>query len=117
MAVHMQYHQGFLQLQETIEGAVLKLQYRKSNPNRNLRASALKDHKPASERSGNWIRKNNKQQWSNGDLLQEAVESWSNWSRRTKRAAAALTREEEDMLLNIPIYTKQQPYPCYEQDE
>ncbi|XP_071523722.1 LOW QUALITY PROTEIN: uncharacterized protein [Panulirus ornatus] len=125
MALHMKYHQGFLQLQESIDGAILKLQYRKSNPE--LKASALKDHKQASRllndrdsryRSENWMLKNHRELLLNDRLLQGAVDTWFD-SRRTKRAAAgaSLTGEEEEMLLNITVYTKQQPYPCYEQDD
>ncbi|KAG0712032.1 ATP-binding cassette sub-family A member 1 [Chionoecetes opilio] len=70
---YMRYQQGFIQLQETLENAIVKLQHRQ--------ASA---------------------------------------GRRRKRSAASpvpLTEAEEDLLLNLPLHTKQQPYPCYTKDE
>ncbi|XP_042873451.1 uncharacterized protein LOC122254047 [Penaeus japonicus] len=77
MAVHMRYHQGFLLLQEMMDNAILKLQYRTNSPS--------------------------------GDA--ERI------SRAKRQAATSLSDEEINALLNLPVYTKQQPYPCYEKDE
>ncbi|XP_037804160.1 uncharacterized protein LOC119598585 isoform X1 [Penaeus monodon] len=52
------------------------------------------------------------QYWTNNPQDAESVP-------RAKRQATAtsVSDEERDMLLNLPVYTKQQPYPCYEKDE
>ena len=78
MAFYMRYQQGFIQLQETLERAILKV-YR-----------------------------------------HQAKEGRGAAGQRRKRSADAplpLTEEEEDLLLNLPVHTKQQPYPCYTKDE
>lgn len=52
------------------------------------------------------------QYWTNNPQDAESVP-------RAKRQATAkgVSDAERDMLLNLPVYTKQQPYPCYEKDE
>ncbi|XP_069971772.1 uncharacterized protein [Penaeus vannamei] len=52
------------------------------------------------------------QYWTNNPQDAESVP-------RAKRQATAkgVSDAEKDMLLNLPVYTKQQPYPCYEKDE
>lgn len=78
VAFYMRYQQGFIQLQETLERAILKLYH------------------------------------------QQAKAGQGAAGQRRKRSADSplpLTEEEEDLLLNLPVHTKQQPYPCYTKDD
>ncbi|XP_042235529.1 phospholipid-transporting ATPase ABCA1-like isoform X4 [Homarus americanus] len=126
MALHMKYLQGFLQLQETIEEAILKLQHKNSNFSKTAASLKSQDNDFLSvidKDIGNkskFLRSKNMKQLSLGvNNLPKTIEPRHLLSRRTKRAttAATLTEEEENLLLNLPIYTKQQPYPCYEKDD
>ncbi|XP_050698245.1 uncharacterized protein LOC126986309 isoform X2 [Eriocheir sinensis] len=80
MAFYMRYQQGFIQLQETLEHSILKLQ-----------------HQQAKRRGGGAAQQRRR--------------------RRSAEVAMPLSDEEEDLLLNLPVHTKQQPYPCYTKDD
>lgn len=81
MAFYMRYQQGFIQLQETIEHSILKLQ-----------------HQQAKRRGYTGAQQRRRR-------------------RRSAEVTLPLSDEEEDLLLNLPVHTKQQPYPCYTKDE
>ncbi|MPC14325.1 ATP-binding cassette sub-family A member 1 [Portunus trituberculatus] len=78
VAFYMRYQQGFVQLQETLEHAILKLYHQQAKAGQGT----------AGERR-----------------------------KRSVNSPLPLTEEEEDLLLNLPVHTKQQPYPCYTKDE
>ncbi|XP_045104403.1 uncharacterized protein LOC123499934 [Portunus trituberculatus] len=78
VAFYMRYQQGFVQLQETLEHAILKLYHQQAKAGQGT----------AGERR-----------------------------KRSVNSPLPLTEEEEDLLLNLPVHTKQQPYPCYTKDD
>ncbi|XP_068225107.1 uncharacterized protein [Palaemon carinicauda] len=98
MVVQMKYHQGFLLLQQMIDQAIIELHYNKS------KMQKLKTLKFSGKRFSTNL---------------QNVGS----RRRPKRAVAVPSgfnlsqSEEAEMILNVPVYTKQEPYPCYEKDE
>nr|XP_045598591.1 uncharacterized protein LOC123758342 [Procambarus clarkii] len=105
MALDMKYHQGFIQLQDVMERAIIKFQYVNDNPSHSLKATPMNNFDHQKQSPG-------------VSELSKAIEAPSLESGRRKRqASAVLTEEEENMLLSLPIYTKQQPYPCYNKDD
>lgn len=115
MAVPMRYLQGFLQLQEIIEGAVIRFQYEYNHHNRQTRATQSFQNS-FGKISHNWIPSSQLNAYT--DALSGSASSFFRQSERMKRGATLpLSKEEEEELLHLPIYTKQLPYPCYEQDE
>ncbi|XP_066989285.1 uncharacterized protein [Macrobrachium rosenbergii] len=117
MAVQMRYHQGFLLLQQMIDQAIIQLHYNKSEK---YKLKALKS-------SGTQF-STSLQNVLRPEGFKVASDKRSSFlvHHQQKRAAAADTtpsnssfsrREEADMILNVPVYTKQEPYPCYEKDE
>ncbi|XP_069938645.1 uncharacterized protein [Cherax quadricarinatus] len=127
MALDMKYHQGFLQLQEVVENAIIKFQYKHGNDVRNIGAASLKNSNSyfwsvVGNASRNTMEisvpNSYKSQSSGVNKLPKKIESLALESRRTKREASApLTKDEEKILLSLPVYTKQQPYPCYDKDD
>ncbi|KAK7080303.1 hypothetical protein SK128_027391 [Halocaridina rubra] len=125
MAVHMKYHQGFLLLQEMVDQAILQLQVNENIPAMSYFASALHARYSYADnvrRTSKGRSSSNRDIFVSSNFSSESLLSGFRHSvSRYKRQIIGsqpitLTPEEAKMILDIPIYTKQQPYPCYDSD-